>query len=168
MSSTLICYDGSASAQHALAFAHRALGRRPKLLLTVWSVPERIHADSFGYQSPAGGPSYERLCEMFEQAARDSSEQAQRLATELGLDVQARVERNRSTVWRTILEVADELDADMIVAGTHGTTAVQSGLLGSVSGALVHHSRRPVLLVPSPDQRVDEPASGVAAGRAGA
>jgi len=166
MSLTLICYDGSPSAQHALAVADRSLSRDPKVLLTVWSAPERVHADSFGYESPAGGPSYARLCELFEQAARDSGTRGQRLAAERGLDVEVRVERNRSTVWQTILEIADELDVEMIVAGTHGTTAVSSELLGSVSAPLAQHSRRPLLLVPTPD-RVDGVAgSETAAARA--
>lgn len=166
MSSTLICYDGSPSAKHALGLAYRSLERRPKVLLTVWSAPERVHADSFGYQSPAGGPSYERLCELFEHAAQESGDQGRQLAAALGLDVQLRVERSGPTVWETILKVADELDADMIVAGTHGTTAVQSGLLGSVSGALVHRSRRPVLVVPTPTAAADV-ADVETTGRAG-
>jgi nucleotide-binding universal stress UspA family protein len=49
----------------------------------------------------------------------------------------------------TILEIADELDADLIVAGTRGTTAVAEQVLGSVSNTLVHHARRPVLVVPA-------------------
>ena len=66
-----------------------------------------------------------------------------------------RQEPNRSSIWKTILDLADEVDASLIVAGTHGTTAVESGPLGSVSNALVHHAHRPVLLVPTP-----EPAAG--------
>jgi len=66
----------------------------------------------------------------------------------LGIPVEARVERSDSSVWRTILDVADELDAELIALGTRGVTAVQSALLGSVSNAVVHHSGRPVLVVP--------------------
>jgi len=152
MSSTLICYDGSPSAEHALARAYRCLDGGPKVLLTVWSAPERVHADSFGYESPANGPSYERLCEVFQRGACETARRGAQLAAELGGEAQLRVERDRSTVWQTILEVADELDTDMIVTGTRGATALQSGLLGSVSGALVHHSRRPVLLIPTADR----------------
>ena len=50
------------------------------------------------------------------------------------------------------LSVADEINAALIVTGTHGSTAVQSGLLGSVSNALVHSSQRPVLVVPAGKQ----------------
>ncbi|HEX5193196.1 MAG TPA: universal stress protein [Solirubrobacteraceae bacterium] len=167
MLSTLICYDGSASAEHALDLARQMLDRYQKVLLTVWTVPERIHADSFGYESPPGAPSYEQLCELVEQAAQESAEQGAQMAAQLGLDVQIRVERNRSTVWRTILDVADELDSDLIVVGTRGTTAVQSGLLGSVSGSLVHESRRPVLLVPTPDRGADGAKDAPATSRAG-
>ena len=59
-----------------------------------------------------------------------------------------RLERDKASAWQTILDVAEDTDAHLIVLGTRGRTAVQSGLLGSVSGALVHHSTRPVLVVP--------------------
>jgi hypothetical protein len=65
---------------------------------------------------------------------------------------QLRPERNRSTIWKRVFEVADEINAALIVIGTHGSTAVQSGLLGSVSNALVHNSQRPVLVVPAGKQ----------------
>jgi nucleotide-binding universal stress UspA family protein len=52
-------------------------------------------------------------------------------------------------VWHTILDVAGGVDADLIVVGTRGANAVQEQLLGSVSNGVVHHSRRPVLIVPA-------------------
>jgi nucleotide-binding universal stress UspA family protein len=151
MSSTLICYDGSPSASRALEVAHRSLGLQPKILLDVWSAPERVHADSFGFDHHDGGPSYDRLCELLERQTQEILDDGAQQATALGIEVQTRAERSRSSVWQTILDVADELDCDLILAGTRGTTAVETGLLGSVSGALVRHSRRPVLIVPGAD-----------------
>ena len=48
-----------------------------------------------------------------------------------------------------IIKRADEIDADIIVTGSHGRTGVSRVLLGSVAEALLHRSRRPVLVVPS-------------------
>ncbi len=61
-----------------------------------------------------------------------------------------RIERDETSVWRTVLDVAKEIDAALIVVSTRGRPAVLSGLLGSVSGAVVHHSQRSVLVVPRP------------------
>jgi nucleotide-binding universal stress UspA family protein len=71
------------------------------------------------------------------------------MAAQHGLDVSVRQEPNNSNIWQTILDVVRQVDAELIVVGTHGATAVEHALLGSVSNALVHHSERPVLVVPA-------------------
>jgi nucleotide-binding universal stress UspA family protein len=42
---------------------------------------------------------------------------------------------------------ADEHDADLMVVGAHGHSVAHRLLLGSVSTRLLHHARRPVLVV---------------------
>ena len=58
-----------------------------------------------------------------------------------------------------ILEYADGIDADVIVAGTHGRSGVKRHLLGSVAERLVRHADCPVLTVqlPETDVTVDDP-----------
>ena len=151
--SILICYDGSASAEHVLAVTEKVVGNVPTVLLHIWNPPERVLADAFADRQDDGGPTYEELETWVQERAADTLNEGQTLADSLGLPVTPRSERNRSTVPDTILEIADELDAELIVTGTHGTTAVQPGLLGSVSGAVVHRARRPVLVVPNDGDR---------------
>lgn len=149
----LICYDGSSSAQRALKVAAHVLGERPAVLLHVWNPPERIIADAFGVGVHEHAPSYEHLEELSRQRAGEVLDGGVSLAEQLRLSVTSRLERDQSTVWKTIVDVSDELVAELIVCGTHGHTAVETDLLGSVSNALVHHATRPVLVVPSPPAR---------------
>jgi nucleotide-binding universal stress UspA family protein len=44
--------------------------------------------------------------------------------------------------------LADEVDADLVVAGTRGHTGIAKVLLGSVATHLLHHEHRPLALVP--------------------
>jgi nucleotide-binding universal stress UspA family protein len=53
-------------------------------------------------------------------------------------------------VAEEILNKADELNADLIVMGTHGHGAVYNLLVGSATKAVLTHSTRPMLLVPAP------------------
>lgn len=57
----------------------------------------------------------------------------------------------------TIIEYADEIDASVIVAGTHGRTGVRRRVLGSVAERLVRHAHCPVMTVrlPSTDVTVE-------------
>ncbi|WP_428033341.1 universal stress protein [Amphritea sp.] len=50
--------------------------------------------------------------------------------------------------WKTILKVADEIDADVIVMGTRTHSAMGQFLLGSTANKVMHNSKRPVLIVP--------------------
>jgi nucleotide-binding universal stress UspA family protein len=54
------------------------------------------------------------------------------------------------TVAEEILNQADELNADLIVMGTHGHGAMYNLLVGSATKGVLKHSTRPVLLVPAP------------------
>lgn len=53
-------------------------------------------------------------------------------------------------VAEEILSEADELNADLIVMGTHGHGAMYNLLVGSATKGVLKHSTRPVLLVPAP------------------
>ncbi len=147
----LICYDDSPSAKNAVEVAAATLGPKRAILLNVWNPPEAVLADAFGTESTSI-PSIQDLGRLAEERAEQIVASGRELAGGLGLTVDARVERSRTTVWETILDVAEKTDAALIVIGTHGATAVQSAVLGSVSNAVVHHSSRPVLIVPATRQ----------------
>ena len=49
----------------------------------------------------------------------------------------------------SILKMADAWEADIIVVGTHSRTGISRLFVGSVSEYIVHHSKIPVMVVPS-------------------
>lgn len=53
-----------------------------------------------------------------------------------------------------ILNYADEIQADIIVAGTHGRTGVKRHLIGSVAERLVRHATCPVTTIRLPETDV--------------
>lgn len=56
------------------------------------------------------------------------------------------------TPWKVILEVADKIEADVIVMGVRHHSRVETFLLGSTSNKVMVHSHRPVLIVPLTDK----------------
>jgi nucleotide-binding universal stress UspA family protein len=80
-------------------------------------------------------------------------QEAERLAAERaaealkGLDAPWRFEVRSGDPAVQLELSADEHDADLIVGGARGHSVAHRLLLGSVSARLVHHARRPVLVV---------------------
>jgi len=159
-SPTLLCYDGSDSAKHAIAAASETLSANRVVLLHIWNPPVEALADSY---SDPGIPLGKSLGELeAEEIARATAiaQEGVELARAVGWDAEIHLERADGDVWRVILDVASSLDAGLIVLGTRGRTAVQDGLLGiSVSRDVLRHSPRPVLLVPAPVE-ADSPSNG--------
>jgi nucleotide-binding universal stress UspA family protein len=48
---------------------------------------------------------------------------------------------------QTIVDVAGDSDADLIVIGAHGNTGLRRFMLGGVAGKLAHHAPKSLLIV---------------------
>lgn len=50
---------------------------------------------------------------------------------------------------QTILDTAEEINADIIVIGTHSKRGLEKILMGSVAESVFHHSTIPVFIIPT-------------------
>jgi nucleotide-binding universal stress UspA family protein len=117
------------------------------VVLTVW-MPAAVQLARWqAFALPA--PSNEADVDADEAAAAAAvAAQGAAAAQEHGYDAAPRIEAAIEGVVHSILGVADDIDAALIVCGQRGRGAVRTALLGSVSHALSGHTRRPVLIVP--------------------
>ncbi|HEX8975470.1 MAG TPA: universal stress protein [Solirubrobacteraceae bacterium] len=82
-----------------------------------------------------------------------------RAARERGLDVALRMPGAPSAeIAQRLAEVADEVQADVIVIGTRGRSTLAATVVGSVTHRLLHLAHCPVLAVP-PRQRPNQAAT---------
>lgn len=146
--SILICYDGSDSAKQAISFCARTLAGADAVLLHVWTSPQAVRADAFG-DPQGGGPTLVELEPLIRERASTIAREGEELGRSQGLAVTTMLHSNGSCVWRAVLDAAQETDAELIVLGTRGHSAVESTLLGSVANGVAHHSSLPVLIVPT-------------------
>lgn len=61
------------------------------------------------------------------------------------------------TPWREIVQLAANIDADLLVVGSHRKSAVRRLVLGSVSEAVVRHASCPVLVARPKGHEADVP-----------
>jgi nucleotide-binding universal stress UspA family protein len=144
----LFCYDGSEGSRAAMAAAAELVVHpAPAVVLAIWQPAAVLlaRAGGFGggYLSDEGRVDGEQA-----QAAADAAEEGVERARAHGYDASARVQEATEGAGRMIVEVADELDARLIVCGRRGLGAVASALLGSVSHIVLAHAGRPVLIAP--------------------
>jgi nucleotide-binding universal stress UspA family protein len=139
----LVAYDGSADSRTAIEFAAKHLAAEPTVVLTVWE-PLLVQLKKYPLAAIVPDTGDEAQAQA-EQHAKEGAE----LAIASGLaDVSYRAVADRESIWKTVVDVADEIDASLIVTGSRGLAGVRSVLLGSVSNHVLHHAHRPTLIVP--------------------
>ena len=144
----LICYDGSNEAKRAVDTAAALLGRRHAVVLNV--APAMTLAESMATTpSLVPGGAFEDLNRA---DALQRAEAGAARARRAGLHAEPRATIARST-WQGIVDVADELDAAVIVIGSRGFSGVREFAHGSVSHDVATHARHPVLIVTPPATR---------------
>ena len=142
----LFCFDGSDGSRTALTAAAEWITPTDAVVLTVWT-PAAIQlarAGSFVVAIPNEG----EVDEQEAASAKEIAEDGAAAARTRGYNAVARVAQAGESVVRTIEEIADEIDAGLILCGQRGRGALGSALLGSVSHALAAHTKRPVLIAP--------------------
>ena len=138
----LICYDGSDDSRRAIAAVSDLLTHRPAVLLDV-TPPLTAEEEEAALLTPT-------IPDGVEQRVRDVRTIAQRgvqLARAKGLDAVERAYVAAPT-WQGIVDVADEIDAAVIVVGSRGLSGAKELFEGSLSHDLMHHAGRPLLIVP--------------------
>jgi nucleotide-binding universal stress UspA family protein len=145
---TVVGFDGSEIARATLSFAARRLGPEDRLVVAhVVAVPT----------SMLESPYYDRAMERSREHGRRVLDQAKD-ALPSGASKDLRLVEGPPA--STLVELAQEVDADEIAVGSRGFGSFRAAALGSTSHALLHESDRPVLVVP---RRAVERVLGLAA-----
>jgi nucleotide-binding universal stress UspA family protein len=144
----LLAYDGSEHAKAAIERAGAVLQHGPAVVATAWTTFEGA-APSALLALP--GDMVREGARALDDAGRETAEglaaEGAELARAAGFEAESRTVRGSGPFFAALLELADELDARAIVAGSRGRSTIAAAVLGSVSTGLLHHTRRPVLIV---------------------
>lgn len=141
----IVCYDGSSQAAEAVAYAGQLVPGWRAVVVVVWK-PVIEEALAGPMTPPVADPG--DVNKRARGSAAGWAEGGAELAAEAGLDAEPVVVEADGPRWQAIELVAEQRDAELIVCGT-GHSGVSAALPQALTGALVAHASRPVLVVPS-------------------
>ena len=156
---TLIGYDGSPAADHAIRAAGRLLAGGPALVVVVWKAGLGLELVELT-PSTVGLPPAEldvRTAEEIDldmyRRARQLATQGAQVASEAGFEAQAVAVADDVDVpvAETIVDLARNRRAEPIVIGTHGHSHAGNAVLGRISRDVIRHAPCPVLVSGPPD-----------------
>jgi nucleotide-binding universal stress UspA family protein len=142
----LIAYDGSADARAAVVRAGALLRPAPTIVLHIADSLESIATAPAPGEAPRFPEAARHPAETIAHARATVTEGAQ-VAGEAGLPAETRVVENPGAPWSAICRFAEAVDAAVIVCGTRGRSGLAATMLGSTAHGVLHHARRPVLIV---------------------
>lgn len=137
----IVGYDGMEGANAALSSAVPIAAAFGRPLVIV-----------FGYRPAPIGGEVATMARAVRDVGEQMTDKALAAVTAQDPKVEAVVELVDDRPAEAILRAADEHDALAIVVGATNRGPVAGGLLGSVTYQVVHRSKRPVVVVPVPDE----------------
>ncbi len=151
----LVPLDGSALAERAIPIAADIARRAGGAVHLV-----RAHIPLAVVGATAEGAIFSQDMLAADEALRHRAKEyldatATRVAGEWGLRVSAYTEDGSPA--GLITDVADRIDADLVIMTTHGAGGFTPDWLGSVADSVIRHSHRPVLAIPENDAHAGEP-----------
>lgn len=130
--------------------AQMAVGAAVELVEATGSELHIVHAltvePPMPYPYPYANERWEESLEKAKKNARSFvEEQAERVKTEMGTEVQAHL--RFGTPGREVVELGEELGAGLVIVGSRGLGGIRRAQMGSVSDVVVRHAHSPVLVV---------------------
>ncbi|MEM7542246.1 MAG: universal stress protein [Pseudomonadota bacterium] len=152
LSHILMATDGSSNALRAADYAAKlAQSAQAKVTIVMAHAEDGLYMEALGPAVLPGAVPYSAMSVSELKAAVEKhaaqsaiAETAKVFAASDDIDVLQRW----GQLSNVICEIAEEVEADMIVLGTRGRSNFAKLLLGSVSTQVVNHAHRPVLLIP--------------------
>jgi nucleotide-binding universal stress UspA family protein len=157
----LIAYDGSEIARSAIGHAGHLFPGRAAVVATIYEpglsalavgLPDTMGSGAMGLGTLPPDP------ETVEAVDRGQREHASAVAADgaefarsVGLAAEPQVVPDAVDVADTLIDIARERGAAVVVVGSHGITGLRTRILGSVARKLIEHSDRPVLVIRDQD-----------------
>jgi nucleotide-binding universal stress UspA family protein len=147
----LIAYDGSEVSRAAVRQAAELFAGRPALVATVWEPGLAVVAmgrpDALGMSTVPDPATVETIDRLQREHASTVAADGAELARSLGLAAAPQAVPDGVDVADTLIDIARQRCAAVVVVGSHGISGLRSRLLGSVSRKLIEHCDRPVLVI---------------------
>jgi nucleotide-binding universal stress UspA family protein len=153
----VVAFDGSDESQAAVRAAATLFGERPLVVVAVWEPGLATMAftpapGDIAMSYPPPDPADVAAVDQAERTRAGSlADAGARIARELGATAEALPVPDEVDVAETIAAIAEQRDAGAIVVGSRGRSGFKRRVLGSTSQGVMHHTRRPVLVVRGPE-----------------
>ena len=138
----LVPVDGSATAQMAVQKAiglAQVFGSRVTAIFVIDPYPFTGVGTDFAYGQAEYLNAATAEANLAIKATKTAFEQA-------GVKVDTSVVESHAA-WRGVVDSAESMQADLIVMGSHGRSGLEKLVLGSVTQAVLSHTKLPVLVV---------------------
>jgi nucleotide-binding universal stress UspA family protein len=145
MTRVIVGIDGSPNSAAALRWAHTEASLRGDRLLAIYA---------WGFVRP-GHPGDGHSLAARSTKSRAEAELGAALETALGAEAARAVERRVTYDDARLALLAASFNAELLVVGARGASGFAGLRVGSVSMELLHHTRRPLAIVRSPERATD-------------